>query len=132
MLDGIISYYNKAENVFNEDFNDAFLLKTKKEFDELLKKKLDNLVKNWGAILDENLKEVRYDLQRKIYWLWDQYRKYRGMRPLPELTRLCPTVNSYVYINSNSFYDTVTNILEIISKVNVPNLVWTVVEHKIQ
>jgi len=59
MLVGLISFYDKAENVFHEEFDEAFLLKTKKEFDELLKKKLDNLVLNWEAILDENLKEVR-------------------------------------------------------------------------
>nr|CAD2155901.1 unnamed protein product [Meloidogyne enterolobii] len=58
MLVGLISFYDKAENVFHEEFDEAFLLKTKKEFDELLKKKLDNLVLNWEAILDENLKEV--------------------------------------------------------------------------
>nr|CAD2179439.1 unnamed protein product [Meloidogyne enterolobii] len=51
-------FYDKAENVLNEDFNDAFLDKTKKEFDSLLTTKLDNLVLNWEAILDENLKEV--------------------------------------------------------------------------
>uniref|UniRef100_A0A915M9C5 Uncharacterized protein n=1 Tax=Meloidogyne javanica TaxID=6303 RepID=A0A915M9C5_MELJA len=58
MLDGIINFYDKNENVLNEDFNGAFLDKTKKEFDNLLTKKLDNLAINWEAILDENLKEV--------------------------------------------------------------------------
>lgn len=65
MLDGITNFYDKAENVFNEDFNGAFLDKTKKEFDNLLTKKLDNLAINWEAILDENLKEVRSSLNRR-------------------------------------------------------------------